>query len=132
MPVDKFVTWAKGWLKIGKDVKAPPGVRAEFRLTYDGLLVGTLSVQDGLWRFKYSDEFRKSDLRPIVEFPDVDKVYERPDLWQFFAMRIPSPEQPEVEEIIKQERIAEDDAVSLLKRFGRRTIANPFQLEFAA
>lgn len=132
MPVDKFVTWAKSWLKIGKDVQAPPGVRAVFRLTYDGLLVGILSVQDGLWRFEYSDEFRRSDLRPLVEFPDVDKVYERPDLWQFFAMRIPSPEQPEVEQIIRQERINGDDAVSLLKRFGRRTIANPFQLEFAA
>jgi hypothetical protein len=47
-------------------------------------------------------------------------------------MRIPSPEQTEVEEIIRQERIAEDDAVSLLRRFGRRMVANPFQLEFAA
>ena len=132
MPVGKFAQWAKGWLSIGKDIQAPLGVRAEFHLTYDHLLVGTLSVQDGVWRFKYSDEFKRSDLRPLVEFPDVDQVYEREDLWQFFAMRIPSPEQPEVEEIIRQEHIDEGDAVSLLKRFGRRTIANPFQLEKAA
>jgi HipA-like protein len=132
MPVDKFVQWAKGWLNLGEKVQAPPGVRATFLLTYDELPVGTLSVQDGMWRFAYSDEFKQSDLRPIVEFPDVNRVYEREDLWQFFAMRIPSPEQPEVEQIIKQERINGDDAVTLLKRFGRRTIANPFQLEFAA
>src|SRR5215217_2652021 len=132
MPGDRFVNWAKGWLNIGKNVQAPRGGRATFRLTYDDLVMGTLSVQDGVWRFEYSDAFKKSDLRPIVEFPDVDKVYEREDLWQFFAMRIPSPEQPEVGEIIRQERIDQDDAVTLLKRFGRRTIANPFQLEVTA
>jgi HipA-like protein len=132
MPVKKFIEAAKEWLKISKNVQAPPGVRATFQLKYDDLLVGTLSVQDGIWRFEYSDAFRTSDLRPIVEFPDVDKVYEREDLWQFFAVRIPSSEQPEVEEIIRQEHIDEDDAVSLLKRFGKRTIANPFHLEAAA
>jgi HipA-like protein len=132
MPVKKFIEAAKEWLKISKNVQAPPGVRATFQLKYDDLLVGTLSVQDGIWRFEYSDAFRGSDLRPIVEFPDVDKVYEREDLWQFFAVRIPSSEQPEVEEIIRQEHIDEDDAVSLLKRFGKRTIANPFHLEAAA
>jgi len=46
-----------------------------------------------------------------------------------FASRIPSPEQAEVEEILKRENIEEDDAVSLLKRFGRKTITNPFELE---
>ena len=99
---------------------------------YDNLLVGILSVRDGLWRFEYSDEFRQSDLRPIVEFPDVNRTYEREDLWQFFAMRIPSTDQPEVERILKQEHIDQDDAVSMLRRFGKRTIANPFQLETAA
>lgn len=66
-----------------------------------------------------------------MDFPDVDKVYESKELWQFFVMRIPSPEQPEVEEIIKREHIQEDDAVSLLKRFGEYTIANPFRLRAA-
>ncbi|HUE81390.1 MAG TPA: HipA N-terminal domain-containing protein [Pyrinomonadaceae bacterium] len=103
-----------------------------FLLTYDGRLVGTLSVADGLWRFEYSDEFRKQDeLRPLVEFPDIEKVYESKELWQFFVMRIPSPEQPEVEEIIKREHIREDDAATLLKRFGEYTITNPFRLRAA-
>ena len=87
------------------------------------MLVGTLSAADGLWKFEYSDEFRQQDeLRPLVEFPDVDKDYESKELWQFFVMRIPSPEQPEVEEILKREHIKEDDAVSLLRRFGEHTI----------
>jgi HipA-like protein len=132
MPIKKFVDVARDWLGIRKHVHAPPEVRAKFLLTYGDLLVGTLTVQDSQWQFEYSDEFKQSDLRPIVEFPDVEKVYQSKDLWQFFAMRIPSPEQPEVEEIIRREHIEEDDAVKLLKRFGGRTIANPFELTLAA
>ncbi len=130
MPIKKFAKMAMGWLGVGKEIKAPLGVRAEFLLKYDELLIGTLSVQNGKWRFEYSDDFRRADtLRPLVEFPDVNKVYEKDDLWQFFAMRIPSTQQEEIEEILEREQIDEDDAVRLLQRFGKRTIANPFELE---
>ena len=120
------------WLGFHKAVEVPPEVRAEFKLYFEDLLVGTLSVADSLWKFEYSREFKKQDkLRPLVDFPDLDEVYESKELWQFFVMRIPSPEQAEVEEILKREHIREDDAVSLLKRFGERTIANPFRLRAA-
>ena len=128
MPLRKLVDW----LSFRKDVHAPPEVRATFQLTYDNLLIGILSANDGVWRFQYSDEFKAQDeLRPLVDFPDLDKVYESTELWQFFMMRIPSPEQAEVEEILKREHIEEDDAISLLKRFGEHTIANPFRLRAA-
>ena len=85
-----------------------------------------------MWRFEYSDDFRgNGTLRPIVEFPDINKIYHSSELWQFFASRIPSLEQAEVEEILKREHIEEDDAVRLLKRFGERTITNPFYLKAA-
>ena len=71
----------------------------------------------------------QDELRPLVEFPDVEQVYESKELWQFFVLRIPSSEQAEVEEILKREHIEEDDAVSLLKRFGERTIATHFDLK---
>ncbi|HEU4710222.1 MAG TPA: HipA N-terminal domain-containing protein [Pyrinomonadaceae bacterium] len=120
------------WLGFHKAVEAPPEVRAEFKLYFEDLLVGTLSVADSLWKFEYSSEFKKQDeLRPLVDFPDLNKIYESKELWQFFVMRIPSPQQAEVEEILKREHIREDDAVSLLKRFGERTIANPFRLRAA-
>lgn len=119
-------------LGLSKPVHAPHDVRAKFLLKYGDLLIGTLSVENSVWKFAYSDEFKQIDeLRPIVEFPDVDKTYERDELWQFFASRIPSTEQAEIEEILQREHIAEDDAVSLLKRFGKKTIANPFLLEAA-
>ena len=114
-------------------MQAPVLSHDRFVLSYEGLVIGTLSVQDGLWRFQYSDQFKQTPgLRPLVEFPEVDQIYESKDLWQFFVSRIPSAEQPEVEQILKREKIREDDAVSLLKRFGTRTISSPFQLESAA
>jgi len=132
MPIRKLMDRAKEWLGFAHSVKAPPQAHAKFLLTYGDLLVGILTVENGLWKFEYSDKFRsEEDLRPIVEFPDLNKVYVNEDLWQFFASRIPSTEQPEVEEILKREHVYEDDAVGLLKLFGKRTIANPFELTFA-
>ena len=133
MPVKKLMDKAKEWLGFTRSVKAPPEARAKFLLTYDDLLVGTLTVENSLWKFEYSDNFKSEvELRPIVEFPDVDKVYVNEELWQFFASRIPSTEQPEIEKILRREHVQEDDAVGLLKLFGKRTIANPFELTFAA
>lgn len=133
MPLKKLMNMAKEWLSFAQNVKASPEVYAKFLLTYDDLLVGTLSVEGGVWKFEYSEKFKTEDqLRPIVEFPDVNKIYVNEELWQFFASRIPSTEQPEVEEILKREHVNENDAVGLLKLFGKRTIANPFELTFAA
>jgi HipA-like protein len=133
MPLKRIMDKAKDWLGFARSVKAPPEAHATFLLNYDGLVIGTLSVGDGVWKFEYSDEFRKSDeFRPIVEFPDVSVIYENEELWQFFASRIPSTEQPEVEEILRSEHIEEDDAVGLLRRFGRRTVASPFELTFTS
>jgi len=133
VPIKKLMNKAKEWLGFARSVKAPPEAHARFLLTYDDLLVGTLTVQAGLWTFEYSDKFRlEVRLRPLVEFPDVNKTYVNEELWQFFASRIPSTERPEVEQILRREHVEEDDAVALLKLFGKRTIANPFELTFAA
>jgi len=126
-----MMTRAKEWLGWKKEMKVAPDVQAEFSLFYGNLLVGTLSVIESRWRFAYSEEFKlNTDLRPLVEFPDLDKVYDNQELWQFFASRIPSMEQPDVEEVLENENIAEDDVVALLKRFGKRTITNPFELKY--
>lgn len=132
MPIKRIMDKAREWLAFTRPVKAPPEAHAKFLLTYDGLLVGTLSADNGLWKFEYSESFKtKEQFRPIVEFPDVNMTYVNEELWQFFASRIPSTEQPEVEAILKREQIKEDDAITLLKRFGEYTIANPFRLRAA-
>ncbi|MCW5961305.1 MAG: HipA N-terminal domain-containing protein [Pyrinomonadaceae bacterium] len=123
---------AKEWLGMRQEFKAPsPEVKAEFLLFHGSLLVGTLNVIEGHWQFKYSEEFKlRTELRPLVEFPDLDKIYKNEELWQFFASRIPSTEQPDVEEVLETENIDETDVVALLKRFGTRTITNPFELKY--
>lgn len=127
-----FIDAARGWLGRREPLQAPRESRDKFLLRYGPLIIGTLSLDEGVWKFEYSEEFkRKRPLRPIVEFPDIDRIYLSGDLWQFFASRIPSSEQPEIEEILKKENISEHDSVGLLKRFGRRTISNPFHLEAA-
>lgn len=130
MALKKFYELAKDWLKASPGVQAPQEERTQFLLTYNDLLVGILTAEKGKWEFKYSDEFKQNqELRPIVEFADVNKVYENDSLWQFFASRIPSFEQSEIEAIIKRDNLNDD--VKLLKRFGRRTINNPFELKAA-
>lgn len=116
---------------MGKPESSPELVasHAQFHLIYQGLLVGVLSVSDGHWTFCYSDEFRRQQkLRPIVEFPDLNKTYTSDELWPFFGMRIPSLKQTSIHDIVVEEKIDEADEAQLLRRFGKRTIANPFEL----
>jgi HipA-like protein len=132
MPIEKIMEDAKSWLGLSQGIHTPTEARASFQLKYGGLLIGVLSVENGVWKFAYSEDFKRSDqFRPLVEFPDVNQVYVNKDLWQFFAARIPSTEQDEVLEILQRENISETDSVGLLKRFGKQTIANPFSLELA-
>src|SRR6266508_5980634 len=124
-----FTTLSKRFLGLSSQIKAPSATEAEFLLQYKDLPVGTLRLHQGVWVFTYSDEFRHQDeLRPIVEFPDVYKAYTSEALWPFFQMRIPSRKQSSVERVIQDERIQYDDEVKLLSRFGRLTIANPYEL----
>lgn len=111
---------------------APAASRdARFALYYKKDLVGTLALKKGHWIFSYSDAFRTlspTKCRTITEFPDLTKTYESDELWPFFLMRIPSLKQDSVQKVVEAEKIDATDEVELLKRFGQRTVANPFEL----
>lgn len=127
--LEAFAKVTRKLLGLDREIETSPEAKAEFYLLYDGIKIGILSVDDGVWTFRYTDEFRRHpELRPIVEFPDVNDTYRSVSLWPFFQMRIPSRTQEEVGEIMRQEHIQENDEVELLKRFGKRTIANPYEL----
>tara|TARA_R110002124_G_scaffold135815_3_gene298859 strand:- start:17233 stop:17631 length:399 start_codon:yes stop_codon:yes gene_type:complete len=112
-----------------KATKAPIDQKVVFHVMYDSLLVGKLSLEDGEWTFKYSDQFKsQSEINKLTEFPDLNKEYKSADLWPFFVVRIPSIQQPKVKKIISTEGIDDSDQVALLKRFGENTIVNPFTL----
>lgn len=100
-----------------------------FVLFYKELIIGKLSVKNGVWEFKYSESFKNQDvIQKIIDFPDTEKIYSSESLWPFFAHRIPGLAQPGVKRIIEEENIDRHNEVDLLKRFGHKSIANPFEL----
>lgn len=114
-----------------EDMKPPISNGTEFVLAYNILPVGILSYSESLWHFEYTKQFKDDrTISPLTEFPDVNKIYTSAELFPFFMHRIPSPSQPNIKEIINKERLNEHNLVEMLKRFGRLTITNPFELEF--
>lgn len=112
-------------ITFGKEV-AP----ASFLVKVDELTIGCLKYENGLWEFKYSEQFRNQEkYYRLVGFSDLNKTYKSEELWPFFKIRIPGLKQPLVKEILIKENIDPSDEVGLLKRFGRITSTNPYLLE---
>lgn len=111
-------------------VHAPTGQSASFRLMYRNLEIGTLSLSaDGVWKYAYAEAFKKQqDMQPLIDFPNTKRVYENEELWPFFASRIPSANQPQVQQKAREKQLDTTNAVQMLQEFGLRTIANPFTL----
>lgn len=108
----------------------PQNEKVTFLLEVDGLKIGTLKSNDGVWVFHYEDEFIKNGLAysRLIGFPDLNKTYRNEVLWPFFRTRIPGLKQPAIQEILKKENIDQNNEAALLKRFGRNTISNPYKL----
>ena len=110
------------------ELTTPHGTDAEFELIYKKLIIGTLKPNDAVWSFEYSDNFKnQSDIKPIVDFPDKYKIYQSVALFPFFAFRIPSLQRLKIQKLVS-ENITNDE-VTLLKMFGKRSIANPYELK---
>lgn len=123
----------KIWKTEGQaGISTPPHEIAVFILIYKELKVGFLILNEGVWEFTYSDEFKnQTKLAPLVQFPDKEKVYTSQELWPFFSYRIPGLSQPSVQKIIKQEAIDQTNEVALLKKFGEFSVYNPFKLAWS-
>lgn len=88
--------------------------------------VGVLEFEGGVWAFSYSEAYkRRSDLRPIEGFDDVQRVYRSSALFPFFAVRIPDVDRKDVQLRLKADRIRDPEATDLLRLFGRRTVSSP-------
>lgn len=105
------------------NLSAIKGEKGRFDLKIGELLMGTLLYSDGIWKFVYSEDFKKQNkYAPIVNFPDINSKYESNQLWPFFASRIPGMSQ------LKEANEEDTDIVSLLKKYGQHVIANPYVL----
>jgi hypothetical protein len=103
--------------------------KVSFELKLGSLHVGTLSRERQEWVFAYTEAFcRQRQVAPLVDFPMVGRVYRSEDLWPFFALRIPSTTQASVQAYLRERGQTQAEAADLMKKFGRRSISNPFLL----
>lgn len=120
------------WLPEGlKDIKTSNSENASFLLVFQDLNIGMLTFNGKEWIFKYSNEFQQQDkYQPLIIFPNIQKEYRSKELWPFFVTRIPSVKQPEMKAYLKSTgKNEKDNLVDLLRKFGYRTITNPFLLK---
>ena len=111
-------------------VSDSPKMDAKFVVKIDELVIGTLSRKNNFWQFQYSDDFKnQTEYYRLVGFSDLNKIYQSDVLWPFFKIRIPGLKQPMIQEIIELDKLDISDEAILLKRFGRRSISNPYILE---
>ncbi|NJN33340.1 MAG: hypothetical protein HC817_02875 [Saprospiraceae bacterium] len=109
------------------DLTTPNDTVAEFSLLYKKLIIGTLKLDNGIWSFAYSNEFKgQEEISPIVDFPNKNKIYQTRNPFPLFLSRIPSLQRLKIQHIIPQNFTTDD--VSLLKLFGKQSITNPYQL----
>lgn len=131
--MNEVISKIKKWFSKSDEDYAmhlPENETASFVLSLKEIKIGILSCESGQWEFKYSDSFKdkKGEYKTIVGFPDVEKIYKTATLWPFFRLRIPGLKQPAIQEILEEEDIDKENEVELLKRFGKKTIANPYSL----
>lgn len=127
----KFINWfSKSDDELDMEVQLPKDEAAKFILMVDDIRIGTLYCEKGQWYFKYTDDFKShSDVYTrITGFPDLNRTYKSDILWPFFQIRIPGLKQPAIRKILEKENIDKANEVALLKRFGQKTITNPYEL----
>jgi HipA-like protein len=132
--IRKIINWfSKSEDELDVQVQLPKDEEAKFILKVDDISIGTLYCHKGAWYFKYTDEFKKhsDEYNRITGFPDLNKTYQSDMLWPFFQIRIPGLNQPAIREILEKEKIDKANEVALLKRFGQKTITNPYELLIA-
>lgn len=101
-----------------------------FLLKYLNDDIGYLSFENNEWSFIYSDWFKnQNELKPLFEFPDIEKNYKSLELWPFFLNRVPSFKQPKIQKYFENNPSDRNNIVKLLEVFGVSSINNPFKLE---
>jgi HipA-like protein len=125
----KICGWKQPDEEEGQIKPVPHDRSMTFIVKLDSLEVGTLHSEGGEWTFKYSERYRnQSRFAPIVDFPALDREYRRAELWPFFALRIPSLNQPAVQAYLQRHPGVSLNEGDLLRAFGDRSIANPFRV----
>lgn len=101
-----------------------------FSLKYHELEMGTLQFLGDEWVFEYTSLFKEQTvISPLIDFPELNKVYKSKILWPFFSNRIPSLKQPKIKAYIDQNPSEKQNVAKLLELFGEYSVNNPFRLQ---
>lgn len=65
--------------------------------------VGVLDYDSDTYRFQYLNGVGSTveDFRPFIGFPDLERVYESPRLWPFFALRVMDRKRPDYPQYLR-------------------------------
>jgi len=100
-------------------------------IKHQRLHVGTLSFSDGVYKFKYVNNYKDLEQRgfkPIMPFLDFDTEYTSDKLFPAFSSRLPDPKRKDIESILKKYNLSEYNDFELLSRSEGRSPSD--KLEF--
>ena len=92
-------------------------------------IVGQL-VKNGRFEFRYTEEIQAAmddGFRPLLCFPDVQKVYMDNKLFSVFVSRLPDKKRKDIQNILKKYDLEQYDDYLLLKRSGARLPIDNFE-----
>jgi len=116
-------------LPSGFSVNETSGAGIQFELSLGNLHIGTLIYKNNEWVYCYSEAFKNQDsIKPLTQFPNKKTKYKSQILWPFFASRIPSENQNNVEAYLKSHPEKKGNLADLLAEFGKTSVNNPFKL----
>lgn len=93
--------------------------------------VAKLYKENETFYFKYIlenvKEAQKSGFDLLIAFPQINALYDNPQLFAVFAARLPEPTRPEIKEILATHGMEEYDDFELLKRSGAKLPTNNYE-----
>lgn len=86
--------------------------------------VAELYKENGKYYFKYIlenvKEAEKDGFTLLIAFPQINALYDNPQLFAVFSSRLPESTRPEIKEILATYGMTEYDEFELLKRSGAK------------
>jgi hypothetical protein len=101
--------------------------------TGDKYKIGELYKEDETYYFKYILEEVKRALEKgfqlLVAFPQLNALYDNPQLFAVFSARLPDRRRPEIKKILETYGMTEYDEFELLKRSKGKTQTDNYEFE---
>ena len=97
--------------------------------------VAILYKENNTFYFKYIlenvKEAQKNGFKLLVAFPQINALYDNPQLFAIFAARLPEQTRPEIKDILTTYGMTEYDEFELLKRSGAKLPTDNYEFEAA-